>query len=161
MSRFNNTTRYTIDELLSDGDSWLVSDINDSQATKTFTLGAVKDYITEKTLIELGLAPAYLTYVVNMSQSGTNDPIVVELSNSLSGAIVWTRTGTGAYLGTLTGAFLTDKVVTFVGGDRTLPDSTIMAYRASDNTIQIITNTEFTGADGVLNNTSIEIRVYP
>jgi len=43
-------------------------------------------------------------YIANLTQTGTSAPTASELVNTV-GAIVWTRTSTGVYVGTLTGAF--------------------------------------------------------
>jgi phage gp36-like protein len=43
-------------------------------------------------------------YVATLAQTSTNAPVATELSNSL-GALVWTRSSAGVYVGTLAGAF--------------------------------------------------------
>lgn len=55
-----------------------------------------------------GSSSSYKVYTALMSQSGTDDPVVIELENTI-GEIVWTRNDVGFYVGTLTGAFTTDK----------------------------------------------------
>ena len=44
------------------------------------------------------------TYKALLTQTGTNAPTAVVLENTI-GNIVWTRAGTGSYVGTLTGVF--------------------------------------------------------
>lgn len=50
-------------------------------------------------------------YAANLNQSGTSAPSVVVLANTLSGPIVWTRTGVDNYRGTLSGAFTANKTL--------------------------------------------------
>jgi hypothetical protein len=53
---------------------------------------------------------SYLVYTALLSQSGTDAPNVVELENTI-GDIIWTRSSTGLYFGTLTGAFPDGKTL--------------------------------------------------
>lgn len=107
--------------------------------------------------------PAYTKYIGNMNQIGTGSPSVLVFENTI-GNIVWTRTGVGAYQGTLAGAFpVASKVwcakpqpagtglrynLTFFG---TGPGIISLYQYADDNTTLI---------DGI-DLASIEIRVYP
>jgi hypothetical protein len=110
-----------------------------------------------------GLLLNYKIYVALISQTGTSAPTVTILENTL-GDIVWTRASTGLYYGTLTGAFLASK--TFViggsadinagGGDF----ATLDIKRLDNDKIYLYTYDNFTPADSLLVNTSIEIRVY-
>lgn len=102
----------------------------------------------------------YKSYASLITQTGTSAPVPTVVENQLSGAIVWTRTGVGVYVGTLTGAFTAFKTLAFG-----ILSSANVNYKMgitcnSVNTIQIATvdNTN-TPIDGVLN-ASIEIRVY-
>lgn len=52
----------------------------------------------------------YRSYTALLNQSGISDPVATVLDNTL-GNIVWTRVGVGRYIGTLTGAFVSNKVV--------------------------------------------------
>lgn len=51
-------------------------------------------------------------YKALLSQTGTNDPTAVVLENTI-GPVLWTRSNTGAFHGTLTGAFTSKKVFMF------------------------------------------------
>jgi hypothetical protein len=55
-----------------------------------------------------GSAPTYKVYTALLTQEGTDAPVATVLENTL-GDIVWTRSMEGVYLGTLIGAFTTDK----------------------------------------------------
>ena len=110
-----------------------------------------------------GLLLNYKSYVALISQSGTAAPTVTILENTL-GDIVWTRIGAGGYYGTLTGVFLANK--TFIvsgsadinagGGDF----ATLDIRRLDNDKLILYTYDNFTIADSLLVNTSIEIRVY-
>lgn len=125
-------------------------------------------------------APSYKVYTALISQSGTDAPTAIVLENTL-GNVVWTRVSEGIYIGTLTGAFTTNK--TFcppyssnfdVGGDASvfLPISTngnpqtgwINIYFNGENSIEIdiydmVGRFEWSSIIGG-GNLPIEIRVY-
>lgn len=106
-----------------------------------------------------GLLLNYKSYVALISQTGTAAPTVTILENTI-GDIVWTRFALGDYRGTLTGAFPSGKVVCF-SNQIDMPTMTLI-QRKNDDVISINTGTPGTTtiADSILNNTSIEIRVY-
>jgi hypothetical protein len=96
-----------------------------------------------------------------MTQSGTSDPTVTVLENSI-GDIVWTRASTGLYRGTLIGAFTLDKTYTMMSV--TLTDGIVNVYRFSNDVIRVATtnlqNPTAAYHDNHLLNNTIEIRVY-
>lgn len=106
-----------------------------------------------------GLLLNYKSYVALITQSGTAAPTAIVLENTL-GDIVWTRAATGDYSGTLTDAFPLNKVVCF--SNQTESIATILIQRKNNNIVSINTATPGTTTllDSILNNTSIEIRVY-
>jgi hypothetical protein len=53
----------------------------------------------------------FQSYVAKLSQVATGDPTPTVAGNSLTGAVVWTRTSTGTYLGTLAAAFTLGKTI--------------------------------------------------
>lgn len=81
------------------------------------------------------------------------------LDNSLGGTIVWTRTAPGSYTGTLSGAFTNLKTWTIIGGNYNTPSSFLRLNRVDNNSVSIVTESGGV-SDNVLENTSIEIRVY-
>lgn len=93
----------------------------------------------------------FKTYRALISQGGSSDPTVTILENTI-GSIVWTRTGSGVYYGTLTGAFPAVKTVVW---NQSGPNS-MVSYRASDNAIAVETG----GLDSMLSAYFIEIDVY-
>jgi len=99
----------------------------------------------------------YKKYCATITQTGTNDPVVTVLENTI-GDIVWTRTNVGVYDGTLAGAFTADKTLVFNNANAVVA---VNVFRFNINLIRI--NTFATGAtffDSLLNETAIEIRVY-
>jgi len=107
------------------------------------------------------ILPTYTKYIALITQSTTADPVVVELENTI-GPIIWTRSATGVYLGTLAGAFTADQ--TYVMLSNVVANSIVMAKRANVNDIQIdTTNLHSPTAayhDSHLSNNTLEIRVY-
>jgi hypothetical protein len=100
----------------------------------------------------------YKKYIALISQTGTNDPTLSILENTI-GDIVWTRAAVGDYLGTLTGAFSTqDKVYLIIGQSQT--DRFSINYIDSDNVNIITLDSAGTNQDTLLGYTTIEIRVY-
>lgn len=117
-----------------------------------------------------GGGPGYLEYVALLTQIGTSNPVATVLKNTLGGTVVWTRTYTGNYSGTLSsGVFPVDKTVV-LGQVRSWGEDVLLQMNCNDgNFIEILTlvvSTTETGsttdiADGYLSRTPIEIRVYP
>jgi hypothetical protein len=113
----------------------------------------------------------YKEYVATITQSASAAPVPTVLHNTLGGTLVWSRTATGTYLATLTGAFPTaSKVVILTSVLKTdldpLNDVPLIAYTVdSANALKFYTATmDNTGArtiaDSVMDN-SVIIRVYP
>jgi hypothetical protein len=106
-----------------------------------------------------GAAVQSQTYVVNLTQVGTNDPTAIDLSNNI-GVVTWTRTAQGEYLGTPTNPF--DSLYTYVMVNQVEHDYQTSAYINTDGNIVVITcrNSGHNHRDGILNNTTLEIRTY-
>ncbi len=103
----------------------------------------------------------YKVYTSLVNQRGTNVPTTVIQENTI-GNISWTRLSSGAYSGTLSGAFPVLKTVCFITlGSVSGSGSVISASAQSANEIRIITTSgNGTPTDGLITNASIEIRVY-
>ncbi len=103
----------------------------------------------------------YKTYVARFTQSGVLSPSVDVIDNELSGAIVWTYSSVGNYLGTLAGAFTNGKTEVNPSNNRVGAASQMNGARVTDNTILLITR-DNTGAlsDGILNETIVEVIVW-
>lgn len=101
-------------------------------------------------------------YTALLSQSGTGAPTAAVLGTNEIGSIVWTRSSTGVYVGTLSSAFTSNKTWlicqkgdgsgSFVNGLLSSTSANTVSLSVTDNAGSVTDN--FT-------NMSIEIRVYP
>ena len=108
------------------------------------------------------VARPYKVYTALLSQTGTNAPTATVLENTL-GTVVWTRSNTGQYVGTLTGAFTDQKTIIFVNRSNpaaTAFDTNMAANVININTVGYTTFSNSAYVDGQTNSASIEIRVY-
>jgi len=100
-----------------------------------------------------------LTYVINLTQTGTNAPTAIELSNNI-GEVTWSRTSQGQYLGVPLITF--NPLFTYVQITSNKYDMLNSVYINTDGHI-VVTTTNTANhqrTDGVLNNTTLEIRTY-
>lgn len=106
-----------------------------------------------------------LEYVATVTQSGTNNPVVTELKNTLGTTLTWTRQDVGLYR-------IEASVPLFVAGRTAIfPGVTgsgvviITAIRSTDYRLSLSTtnasNTPIDGAMGGTAGTAIRIQVYP
>lgn len=107
------------------------------------------------------LSRPYKVYTALLSQTGTSAPTATVLENTLGGTIIWTRTGIGTYVGTLSGVFTANKTAVFftktaMGGAQ----HTSSAYSPTTSTVIIINSSPGGDADIAGDNSAIEIRVY-
>lgn len=108
---------------------------------------------------------SYKVYTALLTQSGENAPVATVLENTLGGEVVWTHDGSGdagMFLGTLSNAFTTGKTAVIINSVKSLNGMLIFHEYVDANSIRVVTGLQ--GADpilGVLENTFIEIRVYP
>jgi len=131
------------------GDNQSLSD--DGIVTKNLT---VTDTINGAPVV------AYKKYIANITQVGIADPVLTILENTI-GDIVWTRIGAGQYDGVLVGAFPTASNVYAIIQSFNIYSAHISIYNADPDTLQIFTlDNTYAPVDGVLFNTTIEIRVY-
>jgi len=118
---------------------------------------------TTDTITISGTAAPYRVYTALLSQSDSSAPVATVLGNTLSADIIWTRTTTGVYFGTLSGAF-TENLTTvscnygIVSGDASI----ITGFRSNANVIRVQT---YKASDKTLSAMKgslifIEIRVY-
>jgi hypothetical protein len=93
-----------------------------------------------------------------ISQTGILDPVATVLENTI-GDIVWTRFAVGNYLGTLTGAFPNaDKTYLKVGQNN--GNFYNLGWSTVDDLVLTSSDPANISNDGLLLNTTIEIRVY-
>ena len=115
--------------------------------TKNFTIQSISDLIVP-----------YKIYNAILTQEDTYNPVATVLQNTLEGVVVWTRDAEGIYLGTLSGAFPTNKtLVQAINSAHKLTD----VNNSSSNAIEITTRSLLTGdpTDG-FTKMSVEIKVY-
>ena len=100
----------------------------------------------------------YKVYTALLSQAGKGNPPTAKILENTIGNIVWTYSAVGEYIGTLANAFTNGKTYLFA---YILPSSLITFQRDNVNQVSIGT-TDNLGAktNGLLNQTSIEIKVY-
>ena len=105
---------------------------------------------------------SYKSYTALLSQSGTNAPTATILENTLNGNLSFFRNSAGVYNITSSSQFVLDKTAIFINSvPNASQDNFASASRINDNVIELKTQASGgSGLDDVLNNTSIEIRVY-
>jgi hypothetical protein len=137
-------------------------------ATDTYTVwGDAGETIDLGTFIVQNAASrGYLIYVAILTQTGTGNPVAVELENTI-GAIVWTRNAAGQYFGTLAGAFTFAKTATFVNNDAFANDKNVISITPANANQIFLNSANTTAPDGALvfsddhiKATTVEIRVY-
>jgi hypothetical protein len=100
----------------------------------------------------------YKVYSALITQSGTDAPTAIILSNSFNGNVIWSRNNAGDYTGTLTGELIVNKTwtsTTFSTG------TTVDLVGNNDaNTVTLYSYIAGVASDDVLYKTPIEIRVY-
>ena len=108
----------------------------------------------------------YKVYSCVFAQSGTNAPTPTVLENTFTGALNWTRDGSGSYsLNSVANEFTTgNKTVMFKGIEHGGLERWIAGRRLSNNLFQVITYNNSVPQDSINNTdgfpTFIEIRVY-
>lgn len=130
----------------------------------TFTGTAAYDLKVDASgnIIETASGVSYKKYVALISQTGTSNPTVTVLENTLSGAISWARTATGTYVGTLTGEFgVSQTWCNSSVSDQSGTASVVTLSRTNDNAVTLRTLDNTFAVQDVFTNLSIEIRVYP
>lgn len=134
-------------------------DADSASTTKYPSAKAVADYVAS----EIQNVKPYKVYSILISQTGTSNPVVTTLlENTFEGTITWTRTSAGRYLGTINTTEFTNLktgfIVTPVGVDLNYG-----MFSPSSSTVTLDTWVPSSSgfSDGQLNETFLEIRVYP
>jgi hypothetical protein len=122
--------------------------------------GMVVNNLTVTNTINGAVVVPYKKYVATISQTGTADPTVTVLENTV-GDIVWTRAGVGLYSGDLLGAFPNqDKVYLSLNNTLTSVFITEFKWGTLDNVNINTYDLTATSIDGAMSFNTIEIRVY-
>jgi hypothetical protein len=98
-------------------------------------------------------------YIANLNQRGANPPTAIELANTI-GIVIWSRTAQGEYLGIPTTPL--DPLTTYVMINQVEHDYQTSAFINTNGEIVVVTcrNSGHHHDDGILNNTTLEIRTY-
>lgn len=134
-------------------------------ATQTIVGGTgitVNSSADAHTISITGAGDSYNRYVALVSQTGTSDPTVTVLENTIGGTIVWTRSTTGTYNGTLTGAFVAGSTwIVCTNTDESLNIGYAKCARTNNDVVTLRTQDITFSADDDFTNIAIEIRIYP
>ena len=130
-------------------------------STITASPATLSNHVVVKS--QLDAVKPYKVYTALLSQTGTNAPVATVLENTLGGTVVWSYSSAGIFSGTCSiGAFTVNKTIGFIGSNAnfTTNNQQIGLIRSSDTSISLQTYISGVQTNGVLNSTSIEIRVY-
>lgn len=101
-------------------------------------------------------------YVALMTANGLASPDVIVLENTLGNTIAWTRDTNGIYLGTIAGGFDPLKTALFISSNLDPVGPTITYIYVETNQVKIVVSlTDGTTQDDVLDNASVRIEVHP
>jgi hypothetical protein len=102
----------------------------------------------------------YKVYSALLTQIGLDAPTAVVLENTL-GEIVWTFDANGSYFATLIGAFVENKTFFLITPNSDVIDNSIFTIQYNNSDFFVVNTGDGTSyLNGLLVNTSIEIRVY-
>lgn len=112
-----------------------------------------------KAIVDLIPEIPYKVYTALLSQTSTNAPVATILENTLGGTVVFSYSGVGSYVATLTGVFILNKTWCSITSTASA-DVTVTAGRSSDNTVNINSFLSGTLTNSIMSPTCLEIRVY-
>ncbi len=143
-----------VTKVLQAGDTFLVGRPNSQRGDLYSVLAIDQGDLVSQISANIPVVLPYKVYTALLTQTGTENPIATVLQNTLGGIVVWRRTSAGSYEGRLAEAFPLIKTWNIIAG---VLNVTVMSSRITDvNTILVDTN----ATDGILNSTSLEIKVY-
>jgi hypothetical protein len=132
--------------------------VSNVSVTNSSGLTVTESNVTYDNGIKTNNNVSYKKYVALLYQTGTNNPVVYVLENTLSNQIVWSRTSVGEYEGLLTGEFTEFKTTINCSNTQ---QGEIYSARKNDNEVQVYTfDSSGTLIDGQLIYSTIEIKVY-
>lgn len=144
----------------------IISSLNFNVSSLGVASGAAgvssNDFVTKS---QLDASKPYKVWVGTFQNNGTSAPTVTVNENTLGGTVVWTRTTTGTYRGTLSGVFNATSGKTnllFGGGAGITSNGFFNQLLGTSNYVEFTTVISGALSDSVLNGfTWVEIRVYP
>ena len=104
----------------------------------------------------------YKVYVALITQTASNSPVAIELENTFGFSPTFSYSTQGQYRLEMTGQFTSQKTVVFVGTP-IVNFSHFMSSRTTDDLVRLTTIDVNAGGatNSLLDETSIEVRVYP
>mgnify|MGYP003652414124 CR=1 FL=1 len=103
----------------------------------------------------------YKVYTALLNQSGTSDPVAIVLENTLNNEnLEFRRDAVGVYNIRGGNGFTTDKTALFITSNNSDIKETFQILYSDTNNLYIYTKNSGNSADDLLQNTTIEIRVY-
>lgn len=123
--------------------------------TRNFTVANIAAFANSYSL-------GYTVYTALITQAGAAAPVATVLQNTTGGTIAWTRNSTGRYVATISGkTYVANKTAVIItsGGNS---DKFLKPVVSSTSTIDIynIDTGDSAVSDGVLETTTVEIRIY-
>lgn len=124
-----------------------------------WTFSTTEMSFPDNTVQTTAYAPKYKVYTALLSQSGTASPTAIVLENTLGGTVTWSYNDVGFYYATLTGAFLLNKTTATISV--TNGNTTLIINRDTNDQVVLLSR-DFLGvpADNIINNCTLEIKVY-
>ena len=134
------------------GDLLLLVDTSvEGNPTKTATVSSVSSLVNK----------GYKDYVIKLTQSGTNDPVITEFQNNTGITITWARQSQGVYDGTPDTNLDTTKTWVQVTGGRS--EGTTLHLKTVSNSKIRLSNLSLDGTatpEDDLDNGFLELRIY-
>lgn len=127
--------------------------VNDKLLASDGDTGATKNVSPEDVAELNGGAKIYRAF---LNQTGTNAPTAVVVGPNTIGNIVWTRSTTGIYVGTLANAFQGYVALISKASGSVIS----LSYSNTSNAINVSSLYNGVASDNVLTNHFIEIRTY-
>lgn len=127
--------------------------VNDKLLASDGDTGVTKNVSSEDVADLNGGATIYRAF---LTQTGTNAPVAVVVGPNTIGDIVWTRSNTGVYVGTLANAF--QGYVALIS--KASGSIISLAYSNTSGAINLSSLYNGVATDNTLSNHYIEIRVY-
>ena len=139
---------------------WIATDIYEGEWYQNITDGQM--YTRNGSDVLAVGDPVLLQQKFTVKQTGTGAPVVTLLANTFNGAgtIVWTRLSAGTYEGTLSGVFTADRTFLQIEDSKNADEQTRI-YRKTTSKIEIRTFKGGALTDGILNENSVIIEIYP
>lgn len=143
---------YSQDTSISADDLLVGSDAEDSNITKNYRIGDIKSSVC-----------GYKDYVFSFTQSGTNNPVVTEMTNNTGLTFTFTRNSAGVYYLTPSAAFNLSKTWIQITGGKVGTPSVLNVKSLSTARADIVNGATDTAAASPVDEIDIafvEVRIY-